>query len=461
MSHMDKIEATREENPFTDILGPELELGELLDALEVLPDFDPEERTHRGAQRKFYATRLFDFFIPTFEQLKFAETLHNSIKRGYSGRDPRTTNYVRGLLDHAENKGLTLEERCSLPPARSTGRSHAVTGQSGMGKTVAADRILRRYVQARQIQCGATISQVVWLKIETPKFASLKQLCLEFFSKLDQVLGTTYEQWYSGLAADAMISKMSHCCRLHAIGVLVIDEIQHLLDNSKKSLELRNFVTKLVNQLEIPIVMIGTQKALGIFNESLVQARRASGSGSLVFQKAPQDEAWREFVETMWSYQWTKAFTPLTDEMADTLYKHCQGVTDILIILYVLTQQTAIDEARTREDDDETITPELIELVASRYLSLVQAKMQQLAQGIDDEELEISEANRKIRDDLMQNAEDELERRRSLAAERAARKALPYTTASGEADSKQRRKRGRKKTDAETKFDPPQSWQDI
>jgi len=459
MTYMSTPKILDDENPFTDILGPQLELGELMQDLEVYPAFDPRERSHRKADRKYYATRLFDFFVPTFEQVKFAEQLHNVIKRGYSGRDPRSTSYVRGLTEHAENLGLTLEERCSLPMARSTARSFLVAGQSGMGKTVAADRILRRYVQARQIQCGATVSQVLWLKIETPKFASLKQLCLEFFSKLDQVLGTTYQAWHSGLAADAMISKMSHYCRLHAIGVLVIDEIQHLLDGNKKSMQLRNFVTKLVNQLEIPIVMIGTMKAVEIFNTDLVQGRRASGAGSGIFKRALYDEAWSEFVETMWQFQWTNKFTPLDEEIKAKLYERSRGVTDILIILYVLAQQIAIDEASMRDDGDETITIEIIEIARLRYLSLIDAPMDRLEQGIDRDEVDLSELNVQIRDDLMQTADDEIDRRREHAELMATKNRLAqaYSDLRKKATSKPKRTKPKKGDD----FDPPTSWADF
>ena len=52
----------------------------------------------------------------------------------------------------------------------------------------------------------------------------------------------------------------------HAIGLLVIDEIQHLSVNKSGGAEkMLNFFVTLVNTVGLPVVMVGTPKARFIF----------------------------------------------------------------------------------------------------------------------------------------------------------------------------------------------------
>lgn len=68
----------------------------------------------------------------------------------------------------------------------------------------------------------------------------------------------------------------------HAIGLLVIDEIQHLSVNKSGGAEkMLNFFVTLVNTVGLPVVMVGTPKARFIFEGDLRSARRGAGFGSV------------------------------------------------------------------------------------------------------------------------------------------------------------------------------------
>jgi hypothetical protein len=79
-------------------------------------------------------------------------------------------------------------------------------------------------------------TQLVYLKIDCPYNGSLKSLYLNFFSAVDRALGTTYEKQYTQKRHNEqkLLQLMGHIAHLHAIGLLVIDEIQHLLANRSK-----------------------------------------------------------------------------------------------------------------------------------------------------------------------------------------------------------------------------------
>jgi len=51
---------------------------------------------------------------------------------------------------------------------------------------------------------------------------------------------------------------------------------------------------------------------------------------------------WSYFVHELWPFQWTREGTALTPQMVDCLYEETQGVIDLAIILYQLTQTEAI-----------------------------------------------------------------------------------------------------------------------
>lgn len=82
-----------------------------------------------------------------------------------------------------------------------------------------------------------------------------------------------------------MLQQMKIIANNYSIGLLIIDEIQHL--NTKKSGGaeiILNFFVTLVNVASIPIVMIGTPKANEILQEDLRSARRSAGLGSLIWE---------------------------------------------------------------------------------------------------------------------------------------------------------------------------------
>jgi hypothetical protein len=89
-------------------------------------------------------------------------------------------------------------------------------------------------------------------------------------------------------------------------------------------------------------VLIGTSRAKPILQGDFRQARRASGLGSLIWDRMKNDATWDIFVMSMWENQWTKNVVPLTNDLKDALYHESQGIVDIAVKLYAMTQIRAI-----------------------------------------------------------------------------------------------------------------------
>lgn len=64
---------------------------------------------------------------------------------------------------------------------------------------------------------------------------------------------------------DAMMTVMNQVARNCALGILVIDEIQHLsLARSGGSEKMLNFFVNLINNVGVPVILVGTPKAVKV-----------------------------------------------------------------------------------------------------------------------------------------------------------------------------------------------------
>lgn len=222
------------------------------------------------------------------------------------------------------------------------------------------------------------LSQLVWLKIDCPYDGSLKGLCLNFFDAVDRVLSTDYLSKFikNTHTIDALLTRMAQIASLHCLGVLVIDEIQHLsLAKSGGSEKMLNFFVTLVNTIGVPVLLIGTTKAMPILQGEFRQARRGSGQGDLLWDRMSNDVSWEIMLRAMWKNQWTKEHFPLTEELKATIYDESQGIIDIAIKLYAMAQIKAIATG------SETFSALTIREVAAEKLRLVKPMLDALRSG--------------------------------------------------------------------------------
>ena len=189
------------------------------------------------------------------------------------------------------------------------------------------------------------VTQLVWLKLDCPHDGSIKGLCFQFFDAVDRATGTDYFQRYTKAryTVDVLMVLMTQLVNLYQIGILIIDEIQHLsLAKGGGSEKMLNFFVTLVNTIGIPVVMIGTTKAMSILQSEFRQARRGSGQGDLLWDRMQNDLSWKVFTASMWRHQWTREKVALTGEIRDALYEESQGIIDIAVKLYAMVQVKAI-----------------------------------------------------------------------------------------------------------------------
>jgi hypothetical protein len=362
-------------NPLIEALPPILSPEEAFEKLSYEPEYDEKERGLSDHLRYHALIRLTRFFQPVMKHLDLEQRFSRLLRHGYVGRNPLTPEYTRQLnMAHQ-----VLNGKYESSDIRSTASSFTLMGFSGMGKTTAIERILSLYPQLLIHKHPVNITQIVWLKLNCPHDGSLKSLCMDFFIKIDRLLGTNYYDRFGGRrnSISSMVTRMGQIAQLHCIGALIIDEIQHLLTvKNSGSEKMMNFFVTLVNEIGVPVMMIGTMRAQSILQQDFRQARRGSGQGDMVWQQMPKDDDWDMLVSNMWQYQWTKNKVELTEKLNDTLYEESQGIVDIAVKLFVLSQGRAI------ETSEEIITPGMIRKVAKDDLKLVQPMLKALKSGL-------------------------------------------------------------------------------
>lgn len=367
-------------NPLIEALPDIKSKEEVINSISLYPLFDEEERNLKSHLKLHVIQRIFKYFQPLPMHLDLESRISRMIRQGYINRNPLSADYKIALNDgyrDIKNGYIANNELYTT-----TALSFSLIGVSGMGKTTALNRILNsmpQVIKHREYKTTPMCTiQLTWLKIDCPFDGSLKALCLEFFLKIDNILGTNYFKKYNTarLSANAMLPLMCQIARVSNLGIIIVDEIQHLSSAKSGGAEkMLNYFVTLINTIGVPVVLVGTPKALDILQSEFRQARRGSGQGDMIWDRLKKDEQFILLLEGLWDYQWTSKIAKLTDEFVEVIYEESQGIIDITIKLFVMAQVRAISIGK------ECISVSIIRSVAKENLKLVRPMLKSLATG--------------------------------------------------------------------------------
>lgn len=367
-------------NPFIEALPCIFNEDNVLDRFMVTPRITQQEKQSETNIRYHVLKRVKNFIQPLPIHFEVERRLSTLIRRGYLARNPLDKTFLERirvlhqLREEEEEAHKYIDERLNY--IRSTADSLSIIGISGIGKTTAIERLLLMYPQVikHEMYEGQPFNrtQIVWLKIDCPYDGSLSTLCKSFFKAIDDLLGTRYLEKYGYLnrVTSTMLLHMTSLASMYGIGVLVIDEIQHLLHSKNDQEEMLNFFVTLSNTVGIPTVLIGTSKAQQLFKGNFRQARRAASDGAIIWDRMAEDsEEWEFFLETLWELQCLKTRSELTEEVKKTFYEECQGITSVAVNLFILAQEQALfDES----NEEERITPRVLKKTAKEDMKIIQ-----------------------------------------------------------------------------------------
>jgi hypothetical protein len=137
---------------------------------------------------------------------------------------------------------------------------------------------------------------------------------------------------------------------LHSVGLLVCDEVQNLCNSHKGGDTVMTELVSACNDLGLPILFIGTNKAAKVLTRDFRQARRSTGCNISPWDRLPEtvgpegENEWEGFLRTLWMYQWTKKSAPFNAAFSQLMYFYSQGVIDIAIKLFAAAQGLAMND---------------------------------------------------------------------------------------------------------------------
>ena len=316
---------------------PKMLFGEELKAaLEAIPEYDEAFRELDAGARLLKLPDIYKIFIPNDMAYEIYHKLYSMVS--ISMQRKGTAESVRLL--NAAKKGHEYK-------GVATGMTSATCiGVSGIGKTSC--------LQAASSLCGGTIETnlpyrklVPVLEVSCPFNCSFRSLCSQILAKLDECLGTDYYQksLKRSINAEQVMQMVCNLANIH-IGVLVIDEIQMIIEN-KSGTQLYRMILQLINSSNICVLMCGTPECVPFFGQNPQMARRMAG-----LQSGPMryDVHFKEFCQTVFSYQYTKNKTELTDGIIEWLYEHSGAIPGTVTALIYSAQEISILNGREKLD---------------------------------------------------------------------------------------------------------------
>jgi hypothetical protein len=362
-------------NPLIEAL-PGFKTGEqMLPHFGRKPLFDEAERTLLAPHRMLCVSRLNNYLLTMPAHAGVLEQIGLLIHSGYVHRNPVRPEYKRELVDFYR-QSMEGEIRPIETSGPSTAPSFSLFGVSGVGKSTVLERALSFYPQALS-HPDHGFFQLVWLKVDCPMDGSLKQLLLSIIAKIDAMLGTNHAGEIGRTATiDKLILDVAKISAQHHLGVLVVDEIQHLLAAPGIGpAKMLNFFVTFANEVKVPFVVLGTPKAKGFLDKLFREARRLSDHGSTTWDRMALDQDWDFFLKALWKYQWLQKAEDLSPELSEAMYAQTQGISALVVRLFQLVQLQAI------RGKSERITVGLINKVAKEKFALLRRALDALRSG--------------------------------------------------------------------------------
>jgi hypothetical protein len=388
-------------NPLQEALPPILNTDQLILRLQHFPNYNDSLRRANDEVRYLLIQNGMRFFVPLDIPVDLYRRFSNLIRIGYAGRNPMARLKRVRLPPTSQSFDQYADQPDPAPDEfLSTAAGFNIAGISGVGKSFSISRTLKLFPQvihhAEFRGRPFTHSQIVWLKIDCPFDGNPRGLCISFFKAVDSLLGTNYRADYAKKRRiqTELLSDMATVAENHYIGALVIDEIQRLSVAKSGGAELLlNFFVQLVNEIGVPVVLVGTYKALEVLSRQFSQLRRGTGQGDLIWDRMQNDEQWQLFVKSLFRAQYTrKKFNPEDVEksqpqndgnqstagpktLSDVLYEESQGITDLAVKMYMFAQERAIDTGK------EIVTANIIRSVAKDKFAMLRDVLKAIRYG--------------------------------------------------------------------------------
>lgn len=327
-----------QDNPYLAAL-PELMPKEVfLQCLQSLPAVPTDISDRSGEERRKLLSGLSNLYLP----LDYAYMVYDLFYRAI-----QTTYRTKTVLDSIRQIGVVRHG--GQVSFGTQAQSGSILGIPGVGKTSTVRRCLDQLPQViehREFQGQPFFKkQILYICVECPSDCSIKTLAYNIIAAVDRAIGSDYFRvisHQSRISASALTTQLKIICLNHAIGLIVVDEIQNAISTAEKARRIKPLVTfllELINDTCTGVYFVGTLEADEVFSQHDHLKRRTRGLRLLPFRP---DGIYRKFLETVWQYQFTLYPSKLTDQIANKIYDHSGGVPAYIIQIITEAQAQAI-----------------------------------------------------------------------------------------------------------------------
>ena len=310
----------------TDVMKliPEMLTGEeLMKGLCVLPKYDETIREKKQSERLIALNDLYTIYIPNTMSTEIYSKMYLALTRS---------------LDKKFSKNA-IKQRNSPVGVIGGADSFSITGCGGIGKSATIGQSAEIIMSKRIILDDNCNEIIPIVSVQCPFDSSVKSLLLSVLKAVDDVIVSDYYEKALKIRAttDALIMMVSQVALNH-IGLLIVDEIQNVV-NSKNGKQLVGMLTQLINSSGISICMVGTPACEPFFEQELHLARRTLG---LKYEPMDYDDRFIYFCRVLWSYQYVRNESEITNSIVNWLYEHSSGIASAVVSLIHDAQEIAI-----------------------------------------------------------------------------------------------------------------------
>jgi len=313
---------------------PSMKSGaDLFSALEVLPKYDDTIRTEDVPVRLMALSDLYRIYVPSQMSLEIYSKMYLALLRSLQKKGTRLA-----VQQKNQNYKAMIQQEYSGIMGGSD--SFTIIGASGIGKSSAISRAITLITENRVIEVENPYTKIIpCICVQCPFDSSVKGMLLEILRKVDEMIESKYYEnaLRARTTTDMLIGNVSQVALNH-IGLLVVDEIQNVC-NSKNGKSLVGMLTQLINNSGISICMVGTPESAVFFEQAIQLARRSLG---LRYDVMEYGTDFRNFCEIVFSYQYVKQKTEITDGIMEWLYEHTSGNVSVVVSLIHDAQEIAI-----------------------------------------------------------------------------------------------------------------------
>lgn len=313
---------------------PTMKSGDdLLSSMEVLPEYDESIRSNEAPVRLMALSDLYRIYVPSQMSLEIYSKMYLALLRSLQKKGTKLAVQQK----NQNYKGMLQQEYSGIMGGSD---SFTIIGASGIGKSSAISRAITLITENRVIEVENPYTKIIpCICVQCPFDSSVKGMLLEILRKVDEMIESKYYEnaLRARTTTDMLIGSVSQVALNH-IGLLVVDEIQNVC-NSKNGKSLVGMLTQLINNSGISICMVGTPESAVFFEQAVQLARRSLG---LRYDVMEYGTDFRNFCEIVFSYQYVKQKTEITDGIVEWLYEHSSGNISVVVSLIHDAQEIAI-----------------------------------------------------------------------------------------------------------------------